>query len=157
MKEYADALEKNLKEKSDLLGSIYECNDRLRMNLDSEKTDYEDYDSYISEKEELLEELDRVETDTDIIIDRIKAKGLSLKELDTAQRNRINALLSEISGRTEAVRDIESKVKKLTDSFFQSKRSEISATRKQIKTLQTHYGSNSFIGADGAASFDIKN
>ena len=157
MENYPDRLERNLTKQVDLLERIYQSDKRLIDLLDSDKTGMDLYDEYIKEQDSLMNELDELDSEYDTIYAYISEHKEEVSRIKPDQRSRIRRLTNEVSGKSEAVRDIESRVKQLVSDSIGRSRSGLAESRRNAMVIQKHYrGTNASIEADNT-TFDIHN
>ncbi|MCR5595218.1 MAG: hypothetical protein K6G12_05175 [Lachnospiraceae bacterium] len=154
---YIDKLENNLMAKVRLLEKIYECDERLNKVIDVDKSSFEDYDTYIEEKELLLDELDKLDKEADEITKYLENNKTRIDLVPADRRAKIMSLVSEVAGKTEAVRDIESRIRLVTDRFFENRRTDIRNSRRNLKVVQSSYGLRNALATDETSRFDAKN
>ncbi|MCR4595898.1 MAG: hypothetical protein K5673_03850 [Lachnospiraceae bacterium] len=138
MKSYPDRLISNLKYKSDILERIYESDERLRESININDSELEDYDDYLDEQEALMTELDESDAETDEIYAYFEDHPDIRESATSHQKTQIRDLISGINGKIEAVRDIESQVRNLTNDLLRNKREQIGSSRKNIRALQAY-------------------
>lgn len=154
---FADRLEDNLKKKVELLEHIYESDDRIRKMTDPEKSEFEDFDAYLYEMQDMIEELEENDNETDEIRSYLETHKEELNSISNEQSNRIRRLLSEIEGKTQAVRDIELQAKQIVDDFLKKKRTDIKNVRKQSRVVQNIYTPQRIMTSEEMITFDTKN
>ena len=156
MNSYADRLEINLKNKISLLEQIYECDDRIRTDVNPDQSDFEDLDDYLSDMDSLQEKLDLLNEETDSIVEYLTANQSELNSISNVQADRIRKLLLQIQGKAEAVEDIEKRVKTITDKMLRVKRDSIKTSRRQTRVLKSNYAPQQIMTVAEMSSFDTK-
>lgn len=154
---YADRLENNLKDKVDLLDLIYRCDELIVKNVDPDKSELEELDSYLEKMDSYTERLNALDTDTDEIIAYLQDHPGELRMIRNIQSDRIRSLLGSIEEKSRNLSAMELKVKEKTDNLIINKRQEIVNIRRQSRAVQNRYSTRNPLSVEEMTTFDTKN
>lgn len=157
MVSYIDRLEENLTDKIGILERIYESDKRIVDAINSAQTGLEMYDEYIIEQNSYISELDELDMKYDEIYGYLAKNRSELLAASTVRREKIKTLSKEIEGKMIAVNEIEDKVRGLTETYINNRKSAIQASRKNARVLQNRYKSGPGSVSGDNSIFDITN
>lgn len=140
MKEsYLDVLEQSLVEKLKVLDRIQEYNVRQEALFKSENPEMSQFDAYVSEKGQLIEQLTRLDEGFEILYASL-AEELSVnRHKYTEQIKRLQALVAQVVEKGVAVEAQEQRNKKLVEEYFKRERTGIRKGRLSSKAAYDYY------------------
>ncbi len=157
MSSYTDKLEENLRQKIDVLEKAYESDVRFENTFDVNNGTLEQYDEYLIEQDSYISTLEDLDVEYDRLYEYLASHRAELETADRETRNRLNSLINEVDGKLQAVREAESKVKAITDTYFKTSRSRIAVSRKNTRVIQSNYGTVPSLVAADNSMFDTTN
>ncbi len=157
MTSYVDRLEENLAAKIGILERIYESDKRIVDAIHSAQNGLEVYDEYIIEQNSYISELDELDLKYDEIYEYLVKHRSEVSAVSSARREKIKTLSKEIEGKMIAVNEMEDKVRGLTETYINNRRSAIQASRKNARVLQNRYKPGPISGSGDNSIFDITN
>ena len=154
---YIDRLKENMREQIHILEKIYGSDNMVIENNGASGDRFTFLDNYIEEHDSYIERLQELQSDSDIISEYISKHPEIIRSLTSSQRNEILSFASEIEGKTDAVRQIETKAKTVTDRIIAERRKELAGARRNTGVINDHYRTPSAVSLIGESSFDIQN
>ncbi|MBQ7920621.1 MAG: flagellar export chaperone FlgN [Lachnospiraceae bacterium] len=139
MGNYLDALEQSLVEKSKVLDQIQEYNSRQEEIFKSEIPELALFDSYVEEKGQLIERLNKLDEGFEILFDSVKKELDSNRPKYQEHIKRLKQLVSEVMEKSVTVQAQEQRNKKLVEEFFSKEKSGIGQGRRNSKAAYDYY------------------
>ncbi len=154
---HIDRLENNLKHQIEVLEKIFESNKRLIDTDQAARSKAETYDDYLEEQNSYLDELDDLDLEFDEIYGFVSSHQNMLGSVRDESKIKIRNLLSEINGKSEAVRELELRSRDIVDTFLAGRKTELSETRRTTRVLSDHYRMDRYRSTADNSIFDVTN
>jgi predicted nuclease with TOPRIM domain len=158
MADYLELLEESLIKKIGVLDKIEQFNLKQReLFTDAgEEPDFDRFDSYIAEKDKLIEELSVLDNGFETLYERVAE---SLKK-DKAQHadmiRRLQELIREITDKSSTIQSQERANKELMEDYFQSARDRIGKSRNSLNAAYSYFQSQQGMGGNESLYMDSK-
>ncbi len=152
-----DRLKANLISHITVLEKIYDSDHKLISNIYTDTAEFDIYDAYLEEQDLFLEELDRLDSEYDLIIEAMKSDRTKVDQIPADTGSKLKSLISELNGKVMAVQDIEKRVKTVVDALLGERKNEIAESRKNTRVINNHYRQNAYRTMLDNSAFDIQN
>ncbi len=156
MENYLNILEESLRKKSSILDQIKKSNEDLVSNLSQEGRDFNFFDTYLQEKEELVTELNSLDDGFETLYRRVEEALKENRELYATQIRTLQQLTREVTDKTVEVQAAEVRAKKKVDEYFLKLRKEIRDGRNSNRAAMSYYQAQSGAAALSAQFLDNK-
>lgn len=136
---YLNILTDSLDEKSDVLKKIYEVTKRQNEYVNTSKIDLEEFDIYITEKQQYIDRLDILDSGFQSTFDRISDE---LKQNINLYKDKLRILKNKITIASEIgikIQVLEEKNKIIMEEYFRNRKREIKKFKKSKKTATNYY------------------
>jgi predicted RNA-binding Zn ribbon-like protein len=143
MEDYLQLLEESLIKKIAVLDKIGEFNARQKdiFLADGETPDFEKFDSYVEEKEKLIEELNALDNGFETLYERVAETLKANKEENASRIKRLQDLIREITDKSVALQAEEAENKKLMEEYFKGAREGIGKGRTSLNAAYSYFQS----------------
>ena len=139
MESYLDALEQSLIEKLAVLDKIRDYNSRQEELFKSGNPELSQFDSYVEEKGQLIEELTRLDEGFETVYASVAQELKENREKHREQIKRLQELITQVTEKGISVQAQEQRNKKLIEEYFAKQRSGIRQGRKSSKAAYDYY------------------
>lgn len=136
---YLNVLEESLMKKIDALNSVQEYNNRQQKLFQSEITDITVFDSYVEEKEQLIEQINKLDEGFENLYDAVAEELQNNRDKYKPQIRRLQELVRKVTDMSISVQAQEARNKKLIEDYFSRERSSICQNRKTSKAAYDYY------------------
>ncbi len=149
MAEYLELLEESLVKKIGVLNRIGEFNLKQRelFTTFTESPDFEQFDSYIEEKDKLIDELNSLDDGFESLYERVAETLKADRAGNAAKIKRLQDLIREVTDKSSELQAQEADNKKLIEKYFNSVRDGIGKGRTSLNAaysyMQAQRGMNS--------------
>ncbi|MCH5270567.1 MAG: flagellar protein FliT [Lachnospiraceae bacterium] len=147
MDNYLEILEDSLKQKSVILDKIMEYNGKQEALLKQEKMSLEDFDFYMDQKDELIEQLNRLDDGFETLYERIRQQLQENKDAHKEQIGRLQRLITQVTEKSVSIQAQETRNKKLVEEYLARERQQLGQDRQTSKAAYDYYKSMSNTGA----------
>ena len=155
MENYLKILEESLQKKAAILDRLIEADEALMKNLSSGTPELESFDGYLEEKEEMTQELDRLDDGFEAVYERVQEQLGSEKEKYAQEITRMQKLIREVTGKTTLAQSAEARARKMVDEYFIKRRKQIRDGRVGSRVAASYYqGLNSMAGWSSSGIMD---
>lgn len=141
VKDNLKRLEQNLIRKSELLDKLQELNDRQLTFFDDSDMEAEEFDNYMEEYEERLQELTTLNEEADELYKSLQSEQFSESGPYAIQIDTLKKLISEVADKTSFYQEKEESVKRNLEDYFDGERKSIGSGRKTSKAALDYYRS----------------
>lgn len=140
MKEsYLDVLEQSLNEKLKVLDKVQEYNIRQEQLFRSEEPELSQFDSYVAEKGQLIEQIMKLDEGFEILYASVAEELKDNRQKYAEQIKRMQDLVAQVVEKSVAVEAQEKRNKKLVEEYFAKGRSGIRKNRVSSKAAYDYY------------------
>ncbi len=140
MKEsYLDVLEQSLVEKIKVLDKIQDYNMRQEALFKSESPELSQFDSYVEEKGQLIEQLTKLDEGFEILYASLAEELKDNRQKYAVQIKRLQDLVAQVVEKGVAVEAQEQRNKKLVEEYFARERTGIRKGRLSSKAAYDYY------------------
>ncbi len=143
IKNYLEIMEDSLKKKLAVLDEIIEYNSGQEKLLRQEKISLDELDANMSQKDELIQKLLKLDEGFETLYERIREQLLGNKTAYKEQIKRLQDLISLVTEKSVTVQAQETRNKKLVESYFAKEKSQIGQGRQASKVAYDYYKSMS--------------
>ncbi|MCH5275119.1 MAG: flagellar protein FliT [Lachnospiraceae bacterium] len=147
MDNYLEILEDSLKQKSVILDKITEYNGKQEALLKQEKMSLEDFDFYMEQKDELIEQLGRLDDGFETLYERIRQQLQENKDAHKEQIGRLQRLITQVTEKSVSIQAQETRNKKLVEEYLAREKQQLGQDRQTSKAAYDYYKSMSNAGA----------
>lgn len=147
MDNYLEILEDSLKQKSVILDKITEYNGKQEALLKQEKMSLEDFDFYMEQKDELIEQLGRLDDGFETLYERIRQQLQDNKDAHKEQIGRLQRLITQVTEKSVSIQAQEARNKKLVEEYLIREKQQLGQERQTSKAAYDYYKSMSNSGA----------
>lgn len=158
MADYLELLEESLIKKIGVLDKIEAFNLKQRelfVNTD-EAPDFEKFDSYIEEKDKLIEELNVLDNGFETMYERVADTLKENKSENADMIRRLQELIREITDKSSSLQSQERANKELMEDFFQSARDKIGKNRTSLNAAYSYFQAQQGTGNAESLYMDSK-
>lgn len=158
MADYLELLEESLIKKISVLDRIEEFNLKQRelfVNTD-ETPDFGKFDSFIEEKDRLIEELDALDNGFETMYERVADTLKENRSENADMIRRLQELIREITDKSSSLQSQERANKELMEDFFQSARDKIGKNRTSLNAAYSYFQSQQGTGSAESLYMDSK-
>ena len=152
MAEYLELLEESLKKKIEVLNRIEEFNLKQRevFKTVDEMPDFDKFDSYIEEKDKLIEELNVLDNGFETLYERVADTLKTEKSSHADTIKRLQDLIREITDKSSTIQSQEKANKEMMEDFFKNARDRIGRERNSLNAAYAYFQQQQ--GMNGADS-----
>ena len=155
MEDYLQLLEESLVKKIKVLDSIeeFDLKQKEALSSEDETPDFDKFDSYIEEKEKLINELNSLDDGFEALYERV-ADTLKGDVADNASRIRkLQSLIREITDKSVEIRKQEAENKALIEKYFHNARGDIGRGRNSLNAAYSYFQTQR--GVSGPESYFV--
>jgi len=158
MTDYFGLLEESLVRKIKVLDKIEEFNLKQKdiFTTYSERPNLEQFDSYIEEKDKLINELDMLDDGFETLYARVADSLKADKERNASIIRRLQDLIREVTDKSSSIQSQEAENKKLMEAYFKSVRSSIGKDRTSLNAAYSYMQSQRGFGGAESVYMDSK-
>ena len=136
---YLNILEDSLKKKIQVLDRIKELSDMQWNAMSGDNVQLEDFDSFIDKKGELIEELEKLDSGFESLYNKVAEELAGNKEKYADQIRRMQALIREITEKSNSIQAKEERNRDLIGKYFDKRRGEVREGRVNSKAAMNYY------------------
>lgn len=143
---YLDVLEESLHKKIEVLDKIALYNEKqerlfkkLEEQQETTEPDFEKFDEYVQEKEELIQELTKLDSGFEALYDRLREQLSQGKERYADKIRQLQDLIGQIMEKSVSIQAQEARNKKQIEQYFKDARAGIKTGRKSSKAAYDYY------------------
>lgn len=136
---YLNILAESLKKKLAVLEKIEAENKSQEEMLKEEAFPYDQFDSTVDKKGELIEELNALDEGFETLYERIRKELLGNREAYAEQIQMLQKLVAQVTEKSVSVQAQEARNKRLVESAFAKEKSIIRSGRKNSKAAYDYY------------------
>ena len=143
MEDYLQLLEESLIKKIAVLDRIGEFNRKQKdiFLADVDAPDLEKFDSYVEEKEKLIEELNALDDGFEVLYGRVAESLKANKEENAPRIKRLQDLIREITDKSVTLQAEEAENKRLMEDYFRSLKEGIGKGRTSLNAAYSYFQS----------------
>jgi len=143
MEDYLQLLEESLIKKIAVLDRIGEFNRKQKdiFLADVDAPDLEKFDSYVEEKEKLIEELNALDDGFEVLYGRVAESLKANKEENAPRIKRLQDLIREITDKSVTLQAEEAENKRLMEDYFRSLKEGIGKGRASLNAAYSYFQS----------------
>ncbi len=138
-KQYVSVLVESLEKKLVVLEKIHQLCQKQAEAIAKEPADFEEFDRCMDEKDNCIQELDKLDEGFDILYNRVAQELKDNKNLYTEQIRRMQETISEIMGKSALIQALEERNKRAVESAFAKERKEISKGKRSLSVAMNYY------------------
>ena len=157
MENYLKILEDSLIKKSRVLDKISAYNEEQAKIFSEGKADLDKFDEYIDKKDQLIEELSKLDEGFDILYANVAKQLNQEREKYAVQIRSLQALVREVTDKSVSIQAQEARNKTLIEKYFAKQRESVKNNRVSSKAAYDYYKSMSAIGNMSSQFLDRKN
>ncbi len=139
MENYLNVLEESLNKKIQVLARIQEYNARQQEIFQSDAVNMDEFDRYVEEKGELIEELTRLDNGFEILYANLAEQLKEDRTRYAAQIKSLQELIGQVTDMGVTVQAQEARNKMLIEDYFRRAREDIGKGRKASKAAFDYY------------------
>lgn len=155
MEDYLQLLEESLVKKIKVLDSIeeFDLKQKEALSSEDETPDFDKFDSYIEEKEKLINELNSLDDGFEALYERV-ADTLKGDIAGNASRIRkLQSLIREITDKSVEIRKQEAENKALIEKYLHNARGDIGRGRNSLNAAYSYFQTQR--GVSGSESYFV--
>ena len=158
MEDYLQLLEESLVKKIMVLDRIEEFNLKQKDALSSEDAtpDFEKFDSYIEEKDKLIDELNSLDNGFETLYSRVADALKSDVPGNASKIRKLQELIREITDKSVEIQKQEAENKTLIERFFQNTRADIGKGRHSLNAAYSYFRTQRGIEGTDSLYMDSK-
>lgn len=156
MENYLEILEDSLRKKSTVLDKISEYNEEQNRIFSGEGADLNKFDEYIEKKDELIEQLSRLDDGFETLYEKVSGELKSNKDLYVENIKILQQLVKDVTDKSISIQAQETRNKALIEEYLKKRRSEIGESRRNAKSAYKYYQSLSSGNAIQSSIMDNK-
>ena len=141
VKDNLKRLEQNLIRKSELLDKLQELSDKQFAFFDDPAMEAEEFDNYMEEYGERLQELTVLNEEADELYESLHLVQFSEGGDFATQIDTLKKLISEVADKTNSYQEKEESVKQNLENYFDNERKSLGSGRKTSKAALDYYRS----------------
>lgn len=158
MADYLELLEESLIKKIGVLDKIGEFNLKQKelFTVFTETPDFEKFDSFIDEKDKLIEELNSLDDGFEALYERVADSLKADKEGNAPMIRRLQNLIREITDKSVTLQAQEAENKRLMEEYFKNAKEGIGKGRTSLNAAYSYYQVQRGISDPGSLYLDSK-
>ncbi|MCR4792575.1 MAG: hypothetical protein K5871_07485 [Lachnospiraceae bacterium] len=158
MAEYLQLLEESLVRKISVLDRIGEFNLKQRelFTVISETPDLDKFDSYIEEKDKLIEELNSLDDGFESLYARVADELKTDKESNAPMIRKLQDLIREVTDKSSTLQAQEAENKRLMEEYFKKAKDGIGKGRTSLNAAYSYYQVQRGVSAPESLYLDSK-
>lgn len=149
-------LSESLDKKLEVLHKIQDYNKRQEEIFSAEKVDMSLFDDAVEEKQQLIDEVVRLDDGFEIMYEKLAKELEGNRERYATQIRELQRKVSQVTELSVSVQAQEARNKKLIESYFAKERANIGQRRKSAKSAFDYYKSMSGAGYVPPQMYDNK-
>ncbi len=139
MDNYLKILEESLQKKVTILDRLIEADESLMKRLASGIPELESFDEYLEEKENMTQELDRLDEGFESVFARVEEQLKDHKDQYAQEITRMQKLVREVTGKTTIAQNAEARTRKMVDEYFAKRRKQIRDGRVGTRVASSYF------------------
>lgn len=157
MENQLDILSESLDRKAEALRRIQEYNKKQEQCFLSEEVSFEAFDEAIKEKEQLIDEIARLDQGFELLYAGLSRELQGNREKYARRIKELQEKVTLVSELSVSVQVQEKRNKKLVEEYFSKERSQLAQNRKSSKAAFDYYKNMSSSNYVPAQMYDKKN
>ena len=149
-------MEASLQKKSAVLDKIREYNEGQHKIFSEGDVDIDKFDEYINKKDELIEQLSKLDDGFEVLYAKVADELNANRELYANQIKSMQQLIKEITDKSVSIQSQEAANKALIENYFRKRRIEIKDNRKTADAAYKYYRTFSNPNATSSGIVDSK-
>ena len=155
--DYLEILYQSLEKKVMILSEISDYNEKqTQIFLREEEVDFDTFDQYINEKEELIQKILKLDSAFESLYEKISEPLRNQKEKYTDQIKRIQDMISLVTEKSVEIQAQETRNKALVENYFRTQKKKLRQKRQWNTAAYSYYKSMNGISSE-AQILDDKN
>lgn len=139
MENYLNVLEESLHKKIKVLNKIQDYNLRQQEIFQSDAVNMDEFDQYVEEKGELIDELNQLDNGFEILYSNLSRQLQEDRARYAAQIRTLQELVKQVTDMSVTIQTQEARNKKLIEDYFRKSREEIRQGRRSSKVAFDYY------------------
>ena len=139
MENYLNVLEESLQKKIKVLNKIQDYNLKQQEIFQSDTVNMDEFDQYVEEKGELIEELNQLDNGFEILYANLSKQLQEDRARYAPQIRTLQELVRQVTDLSVTVQTQEARNKKLIEDYFRKSREEIKQGRRSSKAAYNYY------------------
>ena len=137
--QYVSVLVESLEKKIRVLDEIHQICQKQSEVIANEPVDFEEFDRCMDEKDNCIQELDKLDEGFEMLYDRVGQELKSNKSLYSEQIKRMQQAISEIMDKSTAIQALEERNKRAVEANFAKERMEIGKGKRSLNVAMNYY------------------
>ena len=155
--DYLEILYQSLEKKVMILSEISDYNEKqTQIFLREEEVDFDTFDQYINEKEELIQKILKLDSAFESLYEKISEPLRNQKEKYTDKIKRIQDMISLVTEKSVEIQAQETRNKALVENYFRTQKKKLRQKRQWNTAAYSYYKSMNGISSE-AQILDDKN
>lgn len=150
-------LSESLDKKIQVLYEIQQCNLKQEEAFKNGNADLDSFDAAFDQKDELIEQLEKLDEGFEILYDRIAKLLQDNRETYKIQIRNLQEKISKITEMSVSIQSQEAQNKKMVEDYFAKQRASIAQGRKGSRAAYDYYKSMAGNGYQTSQFMDSKN
>lgn len=138
-KQYVSVLVESLEKKLRVLGEIYQLCQKQTDVISNEPVDFEEFDRCMDEKDNCIQELNKLDEGFEMLYDRVGQELKNNKNLYAQQIQRMQQTISEIMDKSTSIQALEERNKRAVETVFAKERMEIGRGKRSLNVAMNYY------------------
>lgn len=139
MENYLNVLEESLQKKIEALNKIQDYNLKQQEIFQSDTVNMDEFDQYVEEKGELIDELNQLDNGFEILYANLSKQLQEDRARYATQIHTLQELVKQVTDLSVTVQTQEARNKKLIEDYFRKSREEIKRGRQSSKAAYDYY------------------
>ncbi len=139
MENYLNVLEESLQKKIRVLNKIQDYNLKQQEIFQSDAVNMDEFDQYVEEKGELIDELNRLDDGFEILYANLSRQLQEDRTRYAAQIRTLQELVKQVTDLGVTVQTQEARNKKLIEDYFRKSREQIRQGRRSSQVAYDYY------------------
>lgn len=156
MENQLDILSDSLNQKLQVLDRIQKCNERQMNAFSGGEADLEAFDREFDEKDQLIDEITRLDDGFEVLYDGIAQELKTKREQYAGQIKTLQGKIAKVTELSVSIQAQEARNKKLVEDYFAKTRNGIRQNRQSSKAAYDYYKSMSGMAYSTSRVMDDK-
>lgn len=138
-KQYISVMVESLEKKLQVLEKIYQLCQKQTEVIEKEPVDFEEFDRYMDEKDDCIQELDKLDEGFETLYNRVGQELKENKSLYAEQIRCMQQTISEIMAKSASIQALEERNKRAVEATFAKERREIGRGKRSLSVAMNYY------------------
>ncbi len=138
-KQYVSVLVESLEKKLQILEKIHQLCQKQAEVIANEPFDFEEFDRCMDEKDNCIQELNKLDEGFEMLYDRVGQELKSNKSLYSEQIRRMQQAISDIMDKSTSIQALEERNKRAVETAFAKERMEIGKGKRSLSVAMNYY------------------